>query len=571
MFSRNELSMRLVGVIMGSTLIYGISIVLFGGEVYAASSGQEGTDVPTATPDAPASHSPEGNHGSLSSAGSAQLDSAQSQVRGFSPAGFEATIFDASDLREEIDTVPWSEPIDFELTCFTETFPYESCKLFDQLTEGGNWSAQWTGTLIVPADGDYTFRIIGHDDGARILLDDSEIVDMGWRYPSPDLNPSPQTVAIPEGEHDFIIDYEQRVPAAAILQLRWSGPDFDDEVIPLAEVGCAQDVFEPDDQPTDARPLSTGEVQERTMCSGTSANPFDDEDWLTIAGEAGGTFVAETFNLVPNNINPNADTFMRLIREPGDPIGERDDRGLAPGGESPFRGSRLTWHPSEDRTFLLRITATGTDIASETGYHLQMWRETDFVVPDDQATWAPTSTSPPLILRSMDDFGIQQLFSWDDTNMANFLDLDAAYQWEFNRKGKEYLDYWSSDPPECRVGFYWTDLPDATDVFTEESEDLGFRCNLKRRWSRITSVVGGGDWNEEFEIKSESPEDLVAGRVYTVRAFLRRDVEDREKDFFEYSTESEYCGIGLPPCDYSIVDDTFRFKFSNMIQGLTKP
>jgi len=136
-----------------------------------------------------------------------------------------------------LGTIPWHEPIDFDLACFDEPFPYEGCKLFDRLSEGSDWSAKWVGTLIVPVNGDYMFRLEGHDDGARIILDGSEIIDMGWRYPDPDLRPSPQVVNISAGAHDVIIDYEQRFLGAAVLQVRWSGPGFGEEVIPIMSEG----------------------------------------------------------------------------------------------------------------------------------------------------------------------------------------------------------------------------------------------------------------------------------------------------------------------------------------------
>jgi hypothetical protein len=170
---------------------------------------------------------------------------------------------------------------------------------------------------------------------------------------------------------------------------------------------------------------------------------------------------------------------------------------------------------------------------------------------------------------------MEQQFLWDQQGLSRFLELDAAFQWEFNRLGNEFLDYWSSDPLTlCRVGDYWTNLPDHTDWFTEESEDLGTPfCNALRRWSKVGSVLEQ-EWNEEFEVKSSSPGDLVAGKRYLVLVRLHRDIEDRGKGFFPYLTEAEFCGLGRPACDFSIDihgNLIFRFGFNGFTAGSTRP
>ncbi|MEW6568573.1 MAG: hypothetical protein AB1449_10500 [Chloroflexota bacterium] len=331
-------------------------------------------------------------------------------------------------------------------------------------------------------------------------------------------------------------------------------------------------MFEPDDEPTAATPLDRGEVQDHTICSATSADPFADRDWFLIEGEANGTFVVETFDLQPTDTAPNADTLMELFQELGELIGINDNRGLAQGGTEPFRGSRITWHPPETRTYLIQVSAREPVLDSATGYRIRMFREVDFIIPDDQGTWSPTSVSPPFILRSDDSFSIQQLFLWSAENLANFIGLDADFQWEFNRLGNEYLDYWSSEPPSCQVGMYWTDLPNPTDWFTEESDDLGLYCNILRRWSKPGSVIDQS-WDEEFELKSQSPGDLESDRAYTVRVFPLRDIEDRDRGFFPYVTEAEFCGRGPQPCDASFEDGrlVFGFGFAALVNGLTRP
>ena len=157
--------------------------------------------------------------------------------RGLDPADLIVNLFDSADLLNPVRTLDWEDPLAFHLECFGETFPYEGCKLVPDLADGADWSVKWEGTLIVPADGDYTFTIPGHDDGVRVFIDGVEIVDSGWRYPSPDVRPPPQTIRLTAGLHSIVVDYEQRVPFAAELEVRWQGPGFAEEVLPVAGVG----------------------------------------------------------------------------------------------------------------------------------------------------------------------------------------------------------------------------------------------------------------------------------------------------------------------------------------------
>ncbi|MDX1615413.1 MAG: PKD domain-containing protein [Candidatus Promineifilaceae bacterium] len=208
-------------------------LILFLGAVSRASADEhQSTDLtqnPTATPaptSTPTDQSPE--------ISSFSIQQAAPTDRGVDPATLVVNLFDAADHIDPVRTIHWDEPLSFRFDCFGESFPFEGCKLVDDLTDGANWSLKWEGTLLVPADGHYTFSLPGHDDGVRFLIDGSEIVDSGWRYPDPDEKPSPQTVVLTAGEHDFAIDYEQRVPFIAEMELRWDGPGFAEEVVPLA-------------------------------------------------------------------------------------------------------------------------------------------------------------------------------------------------------------------------------------------------------------------------------------------------------------------------------------------------
>ncbi len=183
---------------------------------------------------------PEGRSPEIHRFSSDSLLQAGDQGRGIDRASFSATFFDDADLRNPLFTRPYTEPLAFELLCFSQFYPYNGCKLIPELTEGGNWSVRWTGILVVPETGEYAFVLPGHDDGVRVFIGGEEIVDSGWRWPSPDIRPSPQTVTLEAGYAELVVEYEQRVQYAAILNVQWIGPDFSQEVIPFTDAEVAQ-------------------------------------------------------------------------------------------------------------------------------------------------------------------------------------------------------------------------------------------------------------------------------------------------------------------------------------------
>jgi len=161
------------------------------------------------------------------------LDS-RAQERGFDRESFTVTFYNRSDLLDSLLSRPYKIPIDFRLECFGENPPFSGCKLIEELADGNDWSAHWQGVLIVPSDGEYTFRFTDVDDGARLFLNWEEIADNGWYFPDPDQQPSPQTIMLSAGMHEIGIDYKQRFAGAASLEVRWVGPDFTDELVPMA-------------------------------------------------------------------------------------------------------------------------------------------------------------------------------------------------------------------------------------------------------------------------------------------------------------------------------------------------
>jgi len=71
-----------------------------------------------------------------------------------------------------------------------------------------------------------------------LFLDGSLVVDRNWNYPNPDTIGPVRTLPLDTGYHRIRINYRQTVPYVASAQVRWSGPGFADEVIPVFSFEC---------------------------------------------------------------------------------------------------------------------------------------------------------------------------------------------------------------------------------------------------------------------------------------------------------------------------------------------
>ncbi|CAG0969481.1 partial Protein RhsD, partial [Anaerolineae bacterium] len=172
--------------------------------------------------------------------------------RGYSDLA--ATFYTDKYLSQFLLSQAHEAPIDFHLTCVDES-PYEGCKLLSEQPYGVGYSVRWQGVLVVPDDGEYTFTLADVDDGARLFLDGTLVTDWSWNWPSSDTLSTPRSVTLSAGEHSIIVDYMQRPPLVASLEVRWSGPTFAEEIIPVADIERIKDRDE------DECPLCSDEVQ----------------------------------------------------------------------------------------------------------------------------------------------------------------------------------------------------------------------------------------------------------------------------------------------------------------------
>jgi YD repeat-containing protein len=96
-----------------------------------------------------------------------------------------------------------------------------------------NWSARFTGEILLPAAGTYGFQILA-DDGVRLAIDDDVVIDnwydaSGWSPQVSSLN------ATPGSRHRIRVDYYDATGPAS-LHLYWAPPGGSSSVVPGANL-----------------------------------------------------------------------------------------------------------------------------------------------------------------------------------------------------------------------------------------------------------------------------------------------------------------------------------------------
>jgi hypothetical protein len=97
-------------------------------------------------------------------------------------------------------------------------------------TRGGPFeppfTVEWTGSLLAPRDGDYTFAL-ECDDGAVLMIDGALVVDNGGMHGAARRT---GTVTLSEGRHEVKVRYSN-VLFGGLVRLSWRPPGFDSERI----------------------------------------------------------------------------------------------------------------------------------------------------------------------------------------------------------------------------------------------------------------------------------------------------------------------------------------------------
>ena len=151
-------------------------------------------------------------------------------TRGYST--LNVSLYNATHLTNFLATKEISAPVDFHLECWGESDPHSGCKLDSQVDYGGSYSTRWQGKLLVPTTGAYTFLVADIDDGARVFIDAELVILYSWDYITQ--TDTTADITLEAGLHDITVDYEQRMAYVSSLEVRWAGPDFAEEIIPMA-------------------------------------------------------------------------------------------------------------------------------------------------------------------------------------------------------------------------------------------------------------------------------------------------------------------------------------------------
>ena len=190
------------------------------------------TPTPTPTPGAPLRSSPQ-------TFGAANNNGGSDGVDVIVPRGMfslTAAFYADTSFADLVYTTAYSSPIDFSQVCENAESPlYPGCKLVEQQPQGISYTARWSGKILVPEGGNYTFILDKIDDEARLLIDGNEVVRGPWEgtcYAHRAAASQSYNFAT-AGVHNIVVEYRQCPSAFAELQVRWSGPSFSDEVIPV--------------------------------------------------------------------------------------------------------------------------------------------------------------------------------------------------------------------------------------------------------------------------------------------------------------------------------------------------
>lgn len=99
------------------------------------------------------------------------------------------------------------------------TFPYTTY-----------YSVRWTGSLVAPATGSYTFFTLS-DDGVRLWVNGTQLVN-NWTSHSATENSG--TISLTAGQRVFVrLDYQQ-LTVDAVIALGWQGPGIAKQTVPAS-------------------------------------------------------------------------------------------------------------------------------------------------------------------------------------------------------------------------------------------------------------------------------------------------------------------------------------------------
>jgi PA14 domain len=100
----------------------------------------------------------------------------------------------------------------------------------DAKVNADNFSAEWTGQILAPETGTYTFTTTS-DDGVRVWVNGQQLIN-AWNDHGPQQDSG--TITLQAGQkYDIKVDYYEHT-GGAVMQLNWSTPTIARQVIPQA-------------------------------------------------------------------------------------------------------------------------------------------------------------------------------------------------------------------------------------------------------------------------------------------------------------------------------------------------
>jgi len=336
------------------------------------------------------------------------------------------------------------------------------------------------------------------------------------------------------------------------------------------------DTFEPDDTSSTGSMLILGEVQRHTLC------PQSDQDWVNFQAPntlpSKRNFLVETFDLEPDDIDPNGNTKLTVEDASGNKIGTSLIRGLGPfpGSQDVLDSSRIVWHPATGGVFNVNILPeTPVNEQAGSGYSLRLANSLTMVDPVDQGSWSPTTVNVPFVTRAGNTIYFAQFFTFEQAELDALINLNTTFAWEFRRPtvdtdtgieedgNVDFGDYWRFMNGVCD-GLSWTNLPtNPTDEYSEESNSIP-GCEEK-------DEIGNLD-DEEFEIFIKDPSALIAGKVYyvIVKFYIHNSYLNNDYQF--YISKAEHCKKQPWPIPDSWCNVIQGQKSSaNLIEGYLQP
>jgi hypothetical protein len=181
-------------------------------------------------------------------------------------------------------------------------------------TRPDNFGFVFTGTLIVPQDGEYTF-VLDSDDGSRLTLDGKTVIDHDGIHGEG--RPKRTVVRLAKGRIPLRLDYFQGVFGKG-LNLHWSGPGFQRRPLTASEAVTTIDINKlveaPESNGIDKTLATEFRKTRRQLEEAKRVKPWD--EYGMCASETG-TTAPETFVLLRGSPQAKGDkvepTFLTVL------------------------------------------------------------------------------------------------------------------------------------------------------------------------------------------------------------------------------------------------------------------